>query len=64
MMEHKSPIIKVHLQQGGEQELYTASMNGEVRIWDLRKLVTPVKSLVNHDMTCFDVHDNTSLFAW
>ncbi|KAK4687771.1 regulatory associated protein of mTOR, partial [Tremellales sp. Uapishka_1] len=44
--EHHTWIQSVHLQRGGNRELVTGSMNGEVRIWDVRHPDKPLYQTV------------------
>ena len=64
IQDHTTRILKAHLQQASEQELFIASAQGHVSIWDVRQLRQPPRTLMNPDMTAFDVHDHTRLFAW
>lgn len=34
--EHKSWVVKCHMQRGGMRELVSADVSGEVRLWDIR----------------------------
>ncbi|RPA81806.1 WD40 repeat-like protein [Ascobolus immersus RN42] len=33
---HKSPILSINMQRGGDRELVSASKDGEVKLWDIR----------------------------
>ncbi|KAL7272939.1 Target of rapamycin complex 1 subunit kog1 [Rhizina undulata] len=62
--EHKSWIVKAHMQRGGNRELVTGSVTGEVKLWDIR-MDSPVKSFAAHTkgMRSLSVHEHAPVLA-
>jgi len=62
--EHKSWIVKVHMQRGGMRELVSGSAGGEVKLWDIR-MDSPVKQFVAHTkgMRNLSVHEHAPVIA-
>ncbi|ORY31404.1 raptor N-terminal caspase like domain-domain-containing protein [Naematelia encephala] len=63
--KHHTWIQNVHLQRGGARELVTGSMNGEVRIWDVRRPDTPLYETIaqSHGMMALAVHTSAPIMA-
>ncbi|KIJ53748.1 hypothetical protein M422DRAFT_25548 [Sphaerobolus stellatus SS14] len=62
--EHAGWVVGAKCQKGDEKALVTASMDGEVHLWDSRNATRSVQSWHMHDhLASFDVHDQTSVFA-
>ncbi|ORX40214.1 raptor N-terminal caspase like domain-domain-containing protein [Kockovaella imperatae] len=63
--KHHTWIQSVHVQRGGLKELVTGSMNGEVRIWDVRFPDAPLYEHVAQPtgLMALAVHPGASVFA-
>lgn len=63
--KHHTWIQSVHLQRGGHRELVTGSMNGDVRIWDVRAPDTPLyeHSVQPQGLQALAVHSGAPVFA-
>ncbi|KAL7423216.1 Target of rapamycin complex 1 subunit kog1 [Cryptotrichosporon argae] len=63
--KHHTWIQSVHLQRGGQRELVTASMNGDVRIWDVRAPDAPLYEHTVHreGLQALAVHHGAPVFA-
>ena len=65
--DHKSWVVGVHLQRGGQRELISAESNGGIRLWDMRMR----KSLASLDtgrkqarsLRSLSVHEHAPVFA-
>jgi len=62
--DHRSWIVKVHMQRGGMRELVSGSATGEVKLWDIR-IDSPVKSFLAHTkgMRNLSVHEHAPVIA-
>lgn len=62
--DHKSWIVKVHMQRGGMRELVSGSVTGEVKLWDIR-MDSPVKNFLAHTkgMRSLSVHEHAPVIA-
>ncbi|PWN49601.1 hypothetical protein IE53DRAFT_135871 [Violaceomyces palustris] len=65
--EHQTWIQNVHLQKRGNRELVTASVDGEVRLWDIRGRSsiskTNLSKSLNGKLSCMAVHERIPIFA-
>ena len=63
--KHHTWIQSVHLQRGGQRELVTGSMNGDVRIWDVRAPDTPLyeHTVQPQGLQALAVHSAAPVFA-
>ncbi|WWD04747.1 hypothetical protein V865_002818 [Kwoniella europaea PYCC6329] len=63
--QHKIWIQSVHLQRGSMRELVTGSMDGEVRVWDVRKPDEPLYTIPRRDegLMALAVHTGASVLA-
>ncbi|WVR06256.1 hypothetical protein IAU60_003286 [Kwoniella sp. DSM 27419] len=63
--QHKIWIQSVHLQRGSMRELVTGSMDGEVRVWDVRKPDEPLYTVPRRDegLMALAVHTGASVLA-
>ncbi|WVO15766.1 hypothetical protein L204_103428 [Cryptococcus depauperatus] len=63
--QHKIWIQSVHLQKGSMRELVTGSMDGEVRVWDVRKPDEPLFTLPKRDegLMALAVHTGAPVLA-
>ncbi|OCF41495.1 WD-repeat protein mip1 [Kwoniella heveanensis CBS 569] len=63
--QHKIWIQSVHLQRGSMRELITGSMDGEVRVWDVRRPDEPLYTLPRRDdgLMALAVHTGASVLA-
>jgi len=62
--EHSTWVAGARCQKGGGKELLTASMDGEVRLWDSRYATRSILDWKIHErIGAFDVHDQTGVFA-
>ncbi|EST06727.2 Armadillo-type fold [Kalmanozyma brasiliensis GHG001] len=65
--EHQTWVQNVHLQKRGSRELVTASVDGEVRLWDMRVRSSIARlslgSKLGGKMSCMAVHERIPLFA-
>ncbi|KAK4705724.1 regulatory associated protein of mTOR, partial [Phenoliferia sp. Uapishka_3] len=61
---HRSWIANVHMQRGGNRELLSASLSGEVCQWDIR-LTEPVRTIQAHQggLAQLAVHEHAPVFA-
>ncbi|KAI5779073.1 putative TORC1 growth control complex subunit Kog1 [Geopyxis carbonaria] len=62
--DHKSWIVKVHMQRGGMRELVSGGVTGEVKLWDIR-MDSPVKNFLAHTkgMRSLSVHEHAPVIA-
>ncbi|KAA8914605.1 raptor N-terminal caspase like domain-containing protein [Sphaerosporella brunnea] len=62
--DHKSWIVKVHMQRGGMRELVSGSATGEVKLWDIR-MDQPVRKFLAHTkgMRNMSVHEHAPVIA-
>jgi WD40 repeat protein len=62
--DHKSWIVKVHMQRGGMRELVSGSATGEVKLWDIR-MESPIRSFLAHTkgMRSLGVHEHAPVIA-
>lgn len=65
--EHQTWVQNVHLQKRGSRELVTASMDGEVRLWDMRVRSSIARlsmgAKLGGKLSCMAVHERVPLFA-
>ncbi|WWD18372.1 hypothetical protein CI109_102822 [Kwoniella shandongensis] len=63
--QHKIWIQSVHLQRGSMRELITGSMDGEVRVWDVRKPDEPLYTIPRRDegLMALAVHTGAPVLA-
>ncbi|WWC70649.1 uncharacterized protein I206_104600 [Kwoniella pini CBS 10737] len=63
--QHKIWIQSVHLQRGSMRELVTGSMDGEVRVWDVRRPDEPLYTIPRRDegLMALAVHTGASVLA-
>ncbi|KAK4334475.1 Target of rapamycin complex 1 subunit KOG1 [Rhodotorula toruloides] len=61
---HNAWVQNVHMQRGGNRELATADLGGQVCLWDIR-LTEPIASLQAHqgNLTQMTVHEHAPIFA-
>lgn len=61
---HGAWILNVHMQRGGTRELVSASLAGDVCMWDVR-LNEPIRKMQAHQggMTQMAVHEHAPIFA-
>lgn len=62
--DHRSWIVKVHMQRGGMRELVSGSATGEVKLWDIR-MESPIRSFSAHTkgMRSLGVHEHAPVIA-
>ncbi|KAF8509765.1 raptor N-terminal caspase like domain-containing protein [Hysterangium stoloniferum] len=61
---HSSWVVGARCQRYDEKALVTASMDGQVHLWDSRNASRSVANWhVNDRLASFDLHDQTSVFA-
>jgi regulator-associated protein of mTOR len=62
--DHKSWIVKVHMQRGGMRELVSGSATGEVKLWDIR-MDSPIRKFSAHSkgMRNMGVHEHAPVIA-
>ena len=62
--EHKQWVTDIHMQRGGLRELVSASRNGEIKLWDIRK-DAPLRTILATKDTCrtLAVHEHAPVFA-
>lgn len=65
--EHQTWVQNVHLQKRGSRELVTASVDGQVRLWDMRVRSSIAKlslgGKLGGKLSCIAVHEQIPLFA-
>jgi regulatory associated protein of mTOR len=65
--DHRSWIVGVHLQRGGQRELISAESNGGVRLWDIRmrKAIAGLEGKPNQprNLRTLSVHEHAPVFA-
>ncbi|WFD33516.1 Target of rapamycin complex 1 subunit kog1 [Malassezia cuniculi] len=65
--EHDSWVQQVHLQRFGDRELLSASMSGDVRLWDIRASTsissTNISMSLRAPFSAAAVHDRIPVFA-
>ena len=61
---HKQWITNVHVQRGGMREIVSASRNGEVKLWDIRK-VDAIRTIhaTRSTLRSLSVHEHAPVFA-
>ncbi|BGP47408.1 Target of rapamycin complex 1 subunit kog1 [Rhodotorula kratochvilovae] len=61
---HDAWVQNVHMQRGGNRELATADLGGQVCLWDIR-LTEPIQTLQAHQggLTQMTVHEHAPIFA-
>lgn len=61
---HGEWLVSVHMQRGGNRELLSGSVGGEVNLWDIR-LTEPVRTIQAHQggMRRMAVHEHAPIFA-
>ncbi|GAA6056875.1 hypothetical protein JCM3770_005122 [Rhodotorula araucariae] len=61
---HDAWVQNVHMQRGGNRELATADLAGQVCLWDIR-LTEPIQTLQAHEggLTQMTVHEHAPIFA-
>ncbi|GAA5893372.1 hypothetical protein JCM8208_004422 [Rhodotorula glutinis] len=61
---HDAWVQNVHMQRGGNRELATADLCGQVCLWDIR-LTEPIQTLQAHQggLTQMTVHEHAPIFA-
>ncbi|GAA5994463.1 ubiquitin-binding TORC1 subunit KOG1 [Rhodotorula paludigena] len=61
---HDAWVQNVHMQRGGNRELATADLSGQVCLWDIR-LTEPIQQLQAHQggLTQMTVHEHAPIFA-
>jgi len=58
------PIVDVHIQRGNEMQVTSASVEGEVRFWDIRQFrCTRLYQVHQRTMTAFAAHDYAPIMA-
>ncbi|GAO50281.1 hypothetical protein G7K_4411-t1 [Saitoella complicata NRRL Y-17804] len=62
--DHKTWIANVHMQRGGNRELVSGSVSGDVKLWDIR-LSKPVRTIQAHTggLRTLAVHEHAPVFA-
>ncbi len=65
LRQHHTWIQSLHLQVGGERDLVTGSMNGDIKIWDIRSSESPISStnVAHNGLSALAVHDHAPIFA-
>ncbi|PWN45760.1 hypothetical protein IE81DRAFT_285316 [Ceraceosorus guamensis] len=65
--EHHSWIQKVQLQRRGNRELLSASIDGQVRLWDIRSRASisqaNVSNALGGKLSCVAVHERAQVYA-
>jgi regulator-associated protein of mTOR len=63
--EHKSRVIDVHMQRGGNRELVSGSAQGVIKLWDIRssKSLRTIEAHSTAPMTSLVVHDSAPVVA-
>ncbi|RKP10243.1 raptor N-terminal caspase like domain-containing protein [Thamnocephalis sphaerospora] len=62
--EHPAWVLDVHLQRGGQQDLMSASMAGDIKIWDVRQSDSVITiDADREEMSSFVVHDHVAVMA-
>lgn len=62
--KHKSWIQNVRMQRGGFRELVSASVDGVVKVWDVR-CQESLKTIVSRDpISAMDLHGHAPVVAW
>ncbi|PKI82421.1 Target of rapamycin complex 1 subunit kog1 [Malassezia vespertilionis] len=63
--EHNAWVQNLHLQKYGQRELLSASVDGGVRLWDIRARASLVQGNVRlgGNLSSFALHDRAPLFA-
>jgi len=63
--DHQTWVQNVRWRRGGDKELMTASVDGEVRLWDIRGSSPCVDewNLFPAGLAAFDMHEQTDVFA-
>ncbi|GAA6035794.1 hypothetical protein JCM8097_005706 [Rhodosporidiobolus ruineniae] len=62
---HRAWVQNVHMQRGGNRELATADLSGQVCLWDIRLDKQPIKTIQAHEggLTQMTVHEHAPIFA-
>lgn len=62
--EHKAWVVNVHMQRGGNRDLVTGCVSGDVRLWDIR-LNRSIRSVESHHegMRSLVVHEHAPVVA-
>eukprot|EP00501_MAST-03F_sp_TOSAG23-6_P002370 GSMAST32.ASY1.ANO1.2476.1 assembled CDS len=67
MREHKHWVVNVHKQLGSDQHLISASVAGDVKLWDMRRSATSIQTIRAHKpgapCTAFISHDYAPVLA-
>ncbi|OLL23090.1 WD repeat-containing protein mip1 [Neolecta irregularis DAH-3] len=61
--EHKSWVSKVHLQRGGNRELASACVDGDIRLWDIRNSKSLRVINAHKTLKSFAVHEHAPVMA-
>ncbi|KAK9695623.1 Target of rapamycin complex 1 subunit kog1 [Basidiobolus ranarum] len=62
--EHPGWVINVHMQHGGNRELVSGSVAGDIKLWDIRH-PTSIYTIEAHtqELTALAVHEHAPVFA-
>ncbi|TIC71829.1 hypothetical protein E3Q00_04400 [Wallemia mellicola] len=62
--EHLSWVQNIHLQRGGNRELVSGSIDGDIRLWDIRAQGSISQVDAHREgMSCIDMHEHASVLA-
>jgi len=62
--KHKSWVQNVRMQRGGFRELVSGSVDGIIKIWDVRRQEA-LHTIAAHDpISALDVHHHAPVVAW
>lgn len=62
--KHKSWIQNVRMQRGGFRELVSASVDGVVKVWDVRYQES-LRTIISRDpISAMDLHGHAPVVAW
>jgi regulatory associated protein of mTOR len=60
---HRSAILSVNMQRGGDRELVSASRDGEVKLWDIRYAQPCYGFRPGERLTAMSIHEHAPLLA-